>query len=154
MIRRTYDQTNNEQVDKGSDKLVIKQRSDQANRWWTDQEHKDPPPNFIVLASSVKTMEVEVIEFHRICSLVCLISWLVGHLLTFLLFISIQSLCHVYVNKTWHAMTLTLPLYDFICTFMAYLGYSQKVRRKCFFFLRHTLYFSMQTLKYFNTFQF
>ena len=29
-------------------------------------ENKNPPPYFIVLASSVKTKEVEVIEFHRI----------------------------------------------------------------------------------------
>ena len=28
--------------------------------------YKNPPPYFIVLASSVKTKEVEVIEFHRI----------------------------------------------------------------------------------------
>ena len=28
--------------------------------------YKNPPPYFIVLASSVKTQEVEVIEFHRI----------------------------------------------------------------------------------------
>ena len=27
--------------------------------------YKNPPPYFIVLASSVKTKEVEVIEFHR-----------------------------------------------------------------------------------------
>ena len=31
--------------------------------------YKNPPPYFIVLASSVKTKEVEVIQFHRIeCS--------------------------------------------------------------------------------------
>ena len=29
--------------------------------------YKNPPPYFIVLVSSVKTKEVEVIEFHRIC---------------------------------------------------------------------------------------
>ena len=28
--------------------------------------YKNPPPYFIVLASSVKTKEVEVIDFHRI----------------------------------------------------------------------------------------
>ena len=28
--------------------------------------YKNPPPYFIILASSVKTKEVEVIEFHRI----------------------------------------------------------------------------------------
>ena len=28
--------------------------------------YKNPPPYFIVLASSVETKEVEVIEFHRI----------------------------------------------------------------------------------------
>ena len=28
--------------------------------------YKNPPPYFIVLASSVKTKKVEVIEFHRI----------------------------------------------------------------------------------------
>ena len=31
--------------------------------------YKNPPPNLIVLASSVKTKVVEVIEFHRICLL-------------------------------------------------------------------------------------
>ena len=30
--------------------------------------YKKSPPYFIVLASSVKTKEVEVIEFHRIVS--------------------------------------------------------------------------------------
>ena len=30
------------------------------------RSYKNPPPYFIVLASSVKTKEVEVIEFHRI----------------------------------------------------------------------------------------